>query len=150
MAHGDVARLVHDKFAVRDWWSQTVTVGYERLKGRRQRGQRMSGAFEASKSKTFNAPAKRLIDAWADDSKRRRWLRDVDATVRTATSPKSMRLQWPDGTIVAVWFTSKGDGKSNVALAHTKLASKAALEKAKADWGTRLDLLAKLLATDSR
>ncbi len=127
-----------------------VTVGYERLKGRRERGQRMSGAFEASKSKTFNAPVRKLFDAWADDAKRQRWLRDVDATVRTATSPKSMRLQWPDGTIVAVWFTAKDDGKSNVALAHTKLASKAALERAKAEWGTRLDLLGKLLATNGR
>jgi hypothetical protein len=150
MTHGAVARLVHDKYAVGDWWSQMVTVGYERLTGQRERGQRMSGAFEASKSKTFDAPARTLFNAWADDALRRRWLRDVDATVRTATSPRSLRLQWPDGTIVAVWFTSKGESRSHVALAHTKLASRAALEKAKAEWGTRLDLLAKLLATDSR
>jgi hypothetical protein len=145
MKHGDIARLVHDKHGVGDWWSQAVTVGYERLKGLRERGQRMNGAYEVSKSKTFNVPVTSLFDAWADKTKRRRWLDDIDATIRTATSPKSMRLQWPDGTIVAVWFTSKGATKSVVALAHTKLTSRAALEKSKTEWGARLEALSRLL-----
>jgi hypothetical protein len=145
MAHREVARIVHDKYGVRDWWSQTVTVGYERLKGRRERGQRMDGAFEVSKSKTFNVPVTSLFDAIADSAIRRRWLDGVNIPIRTATKPKSMRLQWPDGTIVALWFTSKGTAKSNVALAHTKLASRGALEKAKADWTARLDALSRFL-----
>jgi hypothetical protein len=146
MAHRDVARIVHDKFEVADWWSQTVTVGYERLKGRRERGQRMDGAYEVSKSKTFGVPVGVLFDAFADTARRRRWLDGIDAKVRTATAPKSMRLQWPDGTIVALWFTSKGAAKSNLALAHTKLSSRAALEKAKGEWAERLDALARLLS----
>jgi hypothetical protein len=150
MAHRDVARIVHDKYGVADWWSQTVTVGYERLKGRRQRGQRMDGAFEVSKSKTFAVPVTTLFDAFADAAQRRRWLPGVDATIRTATSPKSMRLQWPDGTIVALWFTTKGAKKSNVALAHTKLTSRGALEQTRSDWGARLDALGRLLAGDGR
>jgi hypothetical protein len=150
MTHGQVARIVHDKYGVADWWSQTVTVGYERVKGRRERGQRMDGAYEASKSKTFRVPVATLFDAFADKTKRRRWLDGVDASVRTATAPKSMRLQWPDGTIVALWFTSKGDAKSAIALAHTKLTTRAAMEKAKTDWGTRLDRLARLLAGEGR
>ena len=150
MTHGEIARLVHEKYGVSGWWSQTVTVGYERLTGRRTVGQRTDGAYELSKSKTFDVPVATLFGAWADDNTRRRWLDRVDTRIRTATSPKSMRLQWPDGTIVAVWFTSKGPAKSTVALAHTKLASKAALEQSRGEWTARLDSLARLLGHDRR
>ena len=149
MAHRDIAQLVHDKYAISGWWSQTVTVGYERLKGLREVGQRLSGAYEVSKSKTLNVPVAKLFDAWANNTTRRRWLNGLDTAVRTATPLKSMRLQWPDGTIVAVWFTSKSATKSVVALAHTKLTSRAAMEKTKADWSTRLDALARVLSADS-
>ena len=150
MVHRDIARLVHDKYGVADWWSQTVTVGYERLKGRRERGQRLNGAYEVSKSKTFNVPVGRLFDACADDTARRRWLDGINASVRTATAPKSMRLQWPDGTIVALWFIAKGATKSSLALAHTKLTSATAMEKTKTEWSARLDALARVLAGESR
>ena len=103
--------------------------------------------YKASKSKTFNVPLKTLFRSWADSGMRRRWLDDVKTVVRTATAPKSMRLQWPDGTIVAIWFTAKGGAKSVVALAHTKLRDKAASDKAKTYWGDRLDALATLFAT---
>jgi hypothetical protein len=146
MSHGDIAAIVHKKHGVDNWWSQMVTVGYERIKGRRERGQRLDGMYEASKSKTFNVPVKTLFRAWADSGTRRRWLDDVQTVVRTATAPKSMRLQWPDGTIVAIWFTPKGETKSVVALAHTKLRDKAASDKAKTYWGDRLDALATLFA----
>jgi hypothetical protein len=100
----------------------------------------------ASKSKTFNVPVKTLFRAWADSGMRRRWLDDVKTVVRTATAPKSMRLQWPDGTIVSIWFTPKGETKSVVGLAHTKLRDKAASNKTKTYWGDRLDALATLFA----
>jgi uncharacterized protein YndB with AHSA1/START domain len=147
MSHGDIAAMVHGKHGVDNWWSQMVTVGYERIKGRRERGQRLDGMYEASKSKTFNVPVKTLFRAWADSGMRRRWLDDVKTVVRTATAPKSMRLQWPDGTIVAIWFTPKGETKSVVALAHTKLRDKAASDKAKTYWRDRLDALATLFVT---
>ena len=44
LAHGDIARLVNTKYKVDGWWSQTVTVGYERIKGRRAKGQRLDGS----------------------------------------------------------------------------------------------------------
>jgi hypothetical protein len=46
LTHRDVAQLVHDKYGISGWWSQTVTVGYERLKGLREVGQRRGGAYE--------------------------------------------------------------------------------------------------------
>jgi hypothetical protein len=149
MPHGKIATLVNEKYAVDGWWAQTVTVGYERIKGLREIGQRRSGEYEASKSRTFSVPVKALFEAWADDATRRRWIGGVDATVRTAKAPKTMRLQWPDGTIVVVGFMPKGAAKSAVAIAHTKLRDKAASAKAKEYWGDRLDALASLLAKES-
>jgi hypothetical protein len=149
MPHGEIAKIVHKKYHVGGWWSQSVTVGYERIKGLRERGQRRNGTYEASKSRTFKVPVNTLFDAWADDAARRRWLGSVKAIVRTARAPKSMRLQWPDGTLVVVGFMAKGAGKSSVALAHTKLRDRAASGKAKDYWTDRLDALGSLLAKAS-
>jgi hypothetical protein len=137
MPHREIAALVHEKHGVGAWWAQTVTVGYERLKGLRERGQRRGGAFEAVKSKTFSVPVDVLFDAWADDTTRRRWLDGAKIIVRTATASKSMRLQWPDGTIVAVWFSSKGDAKSIAAVQHTNLSDRKASDSAKKYWAER-------------
>lgn len=146
MPHREIAALVHRKYGVGDWWAQTVVVGYERIKGLRARGQRRSGTFEANKSRTYNVPVQALFEAWRNDAARRRWLDGVNATVRTATPPKWLRLQWPDGAIVAVGFTAKGPAKSAVALAHPKLPDKAAADRAREYWTERLDALAAALA----
>src|SRR5438034_3825559 len=112
MPHRDIAALVKTKYKVDDWWTQTVTVGYERIKGLRARGQQRNGTFQATKSRTFNVPVTTLFDAWADASVRKRWLNGANVKVRTATAPKSLRLDWSDGSIIAVGFTSKGKSKS--------------------------------------
>lgn len=145
MTHRDIAVLVSQKYGAPDWWAQTVTVGYERIKGLRERGQRRGGAYEAGKSRTFDVPVATLFEAWADKATRKRWL-DIDPIVRTATAPKSMRLQWPDGTLAIVGFLPKGTDRSAVAVTHTKLKDKAASAKAKDYWSGRLDALACLLA----
>ena len=148
MSHGQIATLVNEKYKVDGWWSQMVTVGYERIKGLRARGQRLDGTYEASKSRTFNVPLKALYDAWADASLRRRWLDGESVKVRTATAPKTMRLGWTDGSIVAVGFVPKGKGKSSVALAHTKLPDRATADRLKQYWSDRLDALGEVLSGD--
>jgi hypothetical protein len=146
MSHGDIAALVNEKYKVDGWWSQMVTVGYERIKGLRARGQRLDGTYEAGKSRTFNVPVTALFKAWADASVRRRWLNGESVTVRTATAPKSMRLGWTDGGIIAVWFTPKGKSKSSVALAHTKLPDRQTADRLKQYWSERLDALGEVLS----
>jgi hypothetical protein len=97
---------------VPDWWAQTVTVGYERIKGLRMVGQRRDGSFEANKSKTFPVPLARLYRAFHDPRTRARWLPGVDLTVRTATRGKSMRITWPNRTSLVVGFEGKGPGRA--------------------------------------
>ena len=144
--HGRIARYVHEKYKIPGWWAQTVTVGYERIKGLRAIGQRRDGAFEATKSKVFAVPLGRLYRAFSDTRTRTRWLPDVKLTVRTATRNKSMRITWPDNTSVQLGFTAKGAAKAQVQIQHGKLADQAAATRAKQYWAVRLAALGNMLA----
>ena len=62
--------------------------------------------------------------------------------MRTATAPKSLRLQMSDGAIVVVGFSSKGKGTSAVALEQARLPDREAAEALKQRWSERLDALA--------
>ena len=146
MSHGEIAALVNTEYKIDGWWSQSVTVGYERIKGLRAIGQRRDGTYEATKSRTFNVPVTTLFDAWADAGVRRRWLKEADVRTRTATAPKSIRLGWSDGSIIAVGFMPKGKGKSAVAVQHTKLPDRETANRLKDYWSERLDALGEVLA----
>jgi len=145
MAHRDIAALVSKKFKIEGWWSQAVTVGYERIKGLRARGQRRDGSYEANKSRTYNVPTATLFDAWANARMRGRWLDGEIGKVRTSTAAQSMRLDGKDGSIVAVGFWPKGPSKSAVSVQHTKLRDQETATKLKQYWGERLDALREVL-----
>src|SRR6266550_2891257 len=130
--HREIAQYV-SSLGTPDWWSQTVTVGYECIRGLRDKGQRRGGGYEASKSRTFAVPLKKLYAAFANARTRSRWL-PVKVTVKSATPSKRMRVAWDDGTTVEIGFFSKADKKSSVALTHQKLPDKAAAEKMKTWW----------------
>lgn len=145
-SHRALAEHVREKYKTPDWWSQMVVVGYERIKGLRAIGQRRDGGFEASRSKTVPVPVSRLFRAFGDKRLRAKWLGQPDLTVRKATRDRSMRITWPDGASVEVWFVSKGAGKSLVQVQHTGLPDRAAVDRLKRYWGERLTALADLLA----
>lgn len=137
--HREIAEYVHS-LGTPDWWSQMVTVGYERIRGLRQRTQRRDGGYEASKSRTFNVPLEQLFRAFADPRTRRKWL-DADITVRSKTDGKRMRITWPDGTPVQLAFTAKSATKSSIAVQHEKLRDRAAVDAMKKTWGEHFDRL---------
>ena len=149
MPHGKIVDLVSKKYKVPDWWSQTVTVGYERIKRLRARGQRRDGSYEATKSRTFDVPVTTLFEAWAEKSMRDRWLNGTSVKVRTATAPKSIRLGLADGGILAVGFLPKGKNKSSVAVSQAKLPDRETAERTKLYWSARLEALAEILAESS-
>ena len=82
--HREIAKYVKEKFEIPGWWAQTVTVGYERIRGLREVGQRRDGTYEANKSRTFAVPVARLFDAFHDPRVRARWLpgREADGAHR--------------------------------------------------------------------
>ncbi len=145
MPHREIAQHVHDNFEVSGWWAQMVTVGYERLRGLRDPGQRRGGSYDVNKSKTVGVPIETLYRAFSEKRRRLRWLDNDALEIRTSTRNKSMRMSWGDGTQVNAYFTAKGDSKSQVAVQHSKLASKSAADETRAQWGERLGALAELL-----
>jgi hypothetical protein len=145
MRHRDIAELVHTKYKVPEWWTQAVTVGYERIRGLREVGQRRDGSYEANKSKTIPAPIAAVFEAFHRAPIRKRWL-PVDMKVRTAVSEKSMRITWEDGTSVEAYFVKKAAGKTQVTIQHSKLSDRAAIDRWKGYWSERLSALAALVA----
>ena len=142
--HREIAQYV-SSLGTPSWWTQMVTVGYERIRGLRDRGQRRGGGYEASKSRTFNVPVARLFNAFANARTRRGWL-PVTVTVRSSTLHKRMRLAWNDGTQVQVGFISKGTAKSAAAVQHEKLPNRPAADAMKKAWGEYFDRLGQRLA----
>ena len=144
--HRAIAQYVHDKYKTNGWWAQTVTVGYERIRGLREKGQRRSGHYEASKSRTLPVSLTQLYQAFSRPSVRKRWLPDVTLTVSSATPNKYLRIIWEDGTRVNAGFSSKARSKAQVAIQHERLPSKEAADRMKGYWSERLDALDAVLA----
>ena len=145
MSHKEIVALLDKEHAVGPWWQQTVSAAYQQARGVSDQNNEPQD-YSAGGSKTVNVPLPRLFLAWEDKKTRRRWLSDADFTIQTATKEKSMRITWVDGkTEVEASFAAKGQGKSRVAVEHTKLKdAKAATEK-KAYWAEQLGRLKEFL-----
>jgi hypothetical protein len=141
--HTEIARYVTTELGVDGWWSQSVTVGYERARGMRAMNQRPEW-FEVSVSKTVGLPA---IDAWrafVEPSRRTRWL-DLKLRMRTGTKTigRSARFDVPDeGNRVNVSFTEKDATRSVVTVTHVRLDDAADVAAHRTAWKTRLERLA--------
>lgn len=143
LPHPEIVGLLEDAIDS-GWWRQTVTVGYERLRGLREPGQRRDGRYEANRSRTLPLSAEELYPWLADEDRRRQWLADPHE-VRGTNPPRSVRLDWPDGTRVQLYVDGKGESKAQLSVQHTHLPDRAALEARKAYWGEQLDGLKALL-----
>ncbi len=144
--HRDIAKHVGATYAeVSPWWAQTITVGYERIRGLRDVGQRRGGSYDANKSRTYPVDVSTLYRMFADARRRRRWLTEGFVKIRTSRVDTSMRVDWDDDTRVMLTFVAKGPNKSTVSIQHRGLADKAAATQAKAAWQGRLDTLRAML-----
>ncbi len=144
MTHREIVAHLSAKHAVGPWWQQMVTVGYEQFHGRRVKHETTDG-FQISRSKTIGVPLAELFAAWKDKRKRSRWL-EAEVTIRKATTERSLRITWVDGTSsVSVMFYAKGPGKSQVTVDHTRLANQREADRMKAYWGDQLECLKTML-----
>ena len=150
MDHKQIAAMLHEKFKVKPWWSQMVTVGYEQARGRRIRHQKTDG-FEVSASKTFPISASVAYMWWAIKTCRDQWLGDTDIAIHKKTPGKSLRVTWNASTAkplksISVGLYPKGKNKTAMAIQHGKLASPAEARRMKKYWATRLRRLKTLVA----
>ncbi|HQR41293.1 MAG TPA: DUF4287 domain-containing protein [Gemmatales bacterium] len=145
-SHKEIAAWLAREHSVPMWWTQMVTVEYERAQGTRVVHQKCDGTFSASVSRTLAVPLEILYQAWHDPKQRRRWLPEAKLHIRKANTNKSMRITWDDGpSYLSVNFYSKGANTSQIALDHEKLPGVTAVKKMKAYWGKALDRLKELM-----
>lgn len=138
MSHKEITRLLSARHKVADWWSQMVTVGYERARGLRELHQTASG-FNASVSRTLATGLDQLFEAWDEARTRASFLKEAIA-VTTRNPGKNMRFAWDrDGGKVEVRFTAKGPEKATITIDHMGLASSAAVKRVKTFWADTLE-----------
>ncbi len=138
MSHKEITALLGKRHKLADWWSQMVTVGYERAKGLRELHQ-TAGGFNTSVSRTLAAGLDQLFEAWDETRTRASFLKEAIA-VTTRNPGKNMRFAWDkDGGKVEVRFTAKGPEKAQITIDHMGLANSAAVKRVKTFWADTLE-----------
>ncbi|GAA3443478.1 DUF4287 domain-containing protein [Planomonospora venezuelensis] len=143
--HGEIARWLVEEHGVGGWWAQSVTVSYERARGLRAAGQSRGGDFSVGASKTVDAPAERVIEAFTDEDLRARWLPDAPLEIRTSRPGRSVTANWEGRAAVTVGVVVKGERKTQLGIQHGKIPDAAAAAELKAYWRERVTVLKKLL-----
>jgi uncharacterized protein YndB with AHSA1/START domain len=147
MSHRDIARWLKDDAGLGSWWCQTVTVGYERIRGLRAVGQRRDGTYTASKNRTLPFPGNMVRRAIEDPELRASWLPESEVAPRGSGRSKDFRFACPDGSRGVLAVTPKGDARAVVAVGHEKLPSAEEVRRRKAFWEQHFEALRKLLAS---
>lgn len=139
--HGAVAAWLHGEHGVEGWWAQAVTVGWERITGRRVRHQRADGTFEVSRSRTVTVAVDALRAALVSDDDRADLFPGRPTELRSRPTAKALRIGFPEG-VALISFAARAEGRTAVTIAHRGLPSAAAVEEWRAywaDWLTAID-----------
>jgi uncharacterized protein YndB with AHSA1/START domain len=143
MKHPEIARVVGGRFGVGDWWAQMVTVGYERLRGLREKHERADG-YNISASRTIPISPAAAFAAWSDPKIRGGWLPRAAITVRSSKPHKTLRITWKDGkSTLEIGLWRKHAKKTQVVVQHSKLSDSRAAAAAKKFWAAALARLEK-------
>jgi uncharacterized protein YndB with AHSA1/START domain len=144
-SHREIAGYLHQEHGVSGWWSQSVTVGYERARGMRAKYEHATG-FAVSVSKTIGVDADRLYAAFTEARRRGRWLEPGTLRVRTTQKGRTARFDFRDGSSrILASFDPKGRSKTTVTVAHERLPDADAVEELRSFWRERLARLAEVL-----
>lgn len=96
MTHAEIARMLSEKQLVKSgWWCQMVTVGYEKLKGRRVLGETKDTGFHIGARKTFSVPAKEMWRRLVSPLGWRLWLGPKPKTISTWKPGSHLRFKLP-------------------------------------------------------
>jgi hypothetical protein len=146
--HPEIARWLRDTHGTPNWWTQTITVDYERARGMRGRHQ-MGDSYSVSVTRTVAVDAERALAAFTSAALRRRWLPDAPMRQRPTRAALSARFDWSDPpSRVVVTVVPKGADKTLVAVAHEKLPDAASGERLKGAWRESLTVLKGILELD--
>jgi len=92
--HTEIARWLGTEHGVPGWWTQSITVAYERARGRRARHQ-MTAGFEVTVNRTVEVDASTALSAFTDDAVREQWLPDAAMRPRPTRAAATARFDGP-------------------------------------------------------
>ncbi|MEM9466906.1 MAG: DUF4287 domain-containing protein [Actinomycetota bacterium] len=139
--HAAIAKWLAAEHGLDGWWSQAVTIGWERITGRRVPGQLSDGTFASNRSKTMPGDADTLRAILLDDEARADLFLGVDSELRSKPTTKVLRLGLAEG-VALISIDDRGDGRMRVGVQHTDLADLSARENWGDYWAAWLDDLA--------
>jgi uncharacterized protein YndB with AHSA1/START domain len=167
---GHKATAIHlaEEHGLSAWWSQTVTVEYERARGLRDVHETPSG-YEVSVSRVIAAPVADAWRAWTTEDGWNGWFTsraridlkvggqysnaDEDTgTFLTVAPNERLRFSWDQaqhtaGSQVEVRFYEKERSKCQVVLQHSRLAKREQRDNLKEGWSWAMDSLRSYLET---
>jgi hypothetical protein len=161
--HTASARHLFEAHKVDGWYSQGITVAYERARGVRAVNQRCDGEYEVSASKVVGAKTAAVIKALTDAKLRKRWMNGVDAELAKALStaldapgskgvvvrPDGLgryRYKWGD-TTVQLYLQPKPGDKVSLVATNSKLSNSTMVEERRTQWRAALNALAQLFSS---
>ena len=136
--HTAVARWLVAQHSVDGWWAQGVTVGWERITGRRLPHQMADGTFTAAKSRTISGDASALRAMLLDAAARADLFAGHATTLKSKPASKSIRLAIGDG-VAQFDIEAKDDGRVKVTVSHAKLPTHESVEQWKFFWSEWLE-----------
>jgi hypothetical protein len=143
LTHGDIAALLHDTYKVPGWWSQMVTVEYERARGLRVKFQTADG-FTLNASKTLPVALAKLYRALNDAKTRSRWFPKGKYEITSTTDLKYFRAKWEGDTRLEINTYARGEGKAQITVQQSRFASEKSMEAMRAEWKKALEKLTDL------
>jgi hypothetical protein len=136
--HAAIAAHVAETYGVDGWWGQGVTVGYERITGRRVVNQMADGTFSAGKTRTVTGDVAVLRSLIVDVAGRDEVFPGLETRLRSKPESKALRLGVAiDGEAIGsvlFSFTPKPDRRVMVNVSHDGLPDGAAVERWKQYW----------------
>ncbi len=143
--HTEIARWLREIHGAPPWWTQSITVAYERARGLRARHQMRDG-FSVSVSRTVAVDTERALAAFTSALRRSHWLPDAPMRQRQTRAALSARFDWSDPpSRVVVTVVPKGPGKTLVNVTHEQLPDTESGERLKGAWREWLGVLKVLL-----
>ncbi|HET9345717.1 MAG TPA: DUF4287 domain-containing protein [Candidatus Limnocylindrales bacterium] len=143
--HTEIARWLNAEHGVAGWWSQNITVNYERARGMRRPGQ-MADGFSVSATRTIGAEPEQILKAFTDAAVRKRWLPGAPMRQRPTRAALTARFDWaePKSRVVVI-VGEKGTGKAVVTVTCEQVPDADAAEALKARWRASLSELKAML-----
>lgn len=144
--HTDIARWLRTEHGVDGWWSQTVTVAYERARGRRVLHQTAAG-FSVGVTRTVDGTHAEVTAMFDDPARRATWHPGAPLEVNAGYRGRRGRYDWSNPpSKVWVDVVARGEARATVTVTHEGLPDADAAEAMKVAWRDALDRLRGVLA----